>query len=91
MALENIPDPIESIDIIAKTGILKIESENLEVTLRNHKTLNLQPKESIFGLEISPDSAKVTFDTKKLKEQNKPINTKDILDRAIGEYFQEPS
>lgn len=91
MSLENLPDPKEAIDIIAKAGYLKIESEDLEISLKNHKTVNIQPKNTILGLEVSPDSAKVTFDTKKLKEPVKPLNTSEILDQAIEEYFQESS
>jgi hypothetical protein len=89
MTIENLPDPKKSIDIIARSGYLKIETEDLEVSLKNHKTINLQPKDTIFGLEVSPDSAKVTFDTKKLREQPKPINTQEILDRAIEDYLEE--
>jgi hypothetical protein len=91
MPLENLPDPKEVVDIIAKAGYLKIESENLEVSLKNHKTINIQPKNTIFGMEVSPDSAKITFDTKKLKEPVKPLNTSEILDQAIENYFQESS
>lgn len=89
MTLENLPNPKESIDIIARVGYLKVENEDLEISLKNHKTINIQPKESIFGLELSLDSAKVTFDTKKLRELPKPINTEEILDQALEEYFQE--
>ena len=89
MTLENLPDPKEAIDIAARAGYLKIESEDLEISLKNHKTVNIQPKNTIFGLEISTDTAKVTFDTKKLNEPLEPINTSEILDRAIEEYFQE--
>lgn len=91
MSIENLPDPKEAIDILAKSGFLKIETEDLEIYLKNHKTINLQPKDTIFGLEVSPDSAKVTFDTKKLREPTKPINTQEILDRAIDEYLEESS
>lgn len=89
MTLKNLPDPKEVVDIIAKSGYLKIESEDLDISLKNHKTINIQPKESIFGLEVSPNSAKITFDTKKLREPPKPINTQEILDQAIENYFQE--
>ena len=91
MTLENLPDPKEAIDIIAKSGYLKIETEDLEISLKNHKTINVQPKDTIFGLEVSPNSAKVTFDTKKLRAPPKPINTQEILDQAIENYFQESS
>ena len=89
MTLENLPDPKEVVDIIAKAGYLKIESEDLDISLKNHKTINTQLKNSIFGLEVSPDSAKITFDTKKLREPSKPLNTSEILDQAIENYFQE--
>ncbi len=91
MSIENLPDPKEAIDILAKSSFLKIETEDLEISLKNHKTINLQPKGTIFGLEVSPDSAKVTFDTKKLREPPEPINTQEILDRAIEEYLEESS
>lgn len=91
MTIENLPDPKEAIDIVARAGYLKIESKDLEVSLKNHKTVNIQPKNTVFGLEVSPDSVKVTFDTKKLKEPPKPINTEEILDQALEEYFQESS
>jgi hypothetical protein len=91
LTIENLPDPKEAIDILAKSGYLKIETEDLEISLKNHKTINLQPKDTIFGLEVSHDSAKVTFDTKKLREPSEPINTKEILDSALEEYYKESS
>jgi hypothetical protein len=89
MSIENLPDPKEAIDILARIRYLRIENKDLEISLKNHKTLNIQPKDTILGLEVSPDSAKVTFDTKKLREPPKPINTQEILDRAIEKYLEE--
>lgn len=91
MTIENIPDPKKAVDIIARTGYLKIENEDLEISLKNHKTISIQPKDNIFGLELSLDSAKVTFDTRKIKQPSKPINTSEILDQAIEQYEEESS
>ena len=79
------------IDTLAGVRYLRIENQDLEISLKNHKTLNIQPKDTILGLEVSPDSAKVTFDTKKLREPSKPINTQEILDDALEQYFKESS
>ena len=89
MTIHNLPDPKKAVDIIARAGYLKIENEDLEISLKNHKTISIQPKGNIFGLELSLDSAKITFDTRKLKQPSKPINTKEILDQAIEQYEQE--
>jgi hypothetical protein len=89
MDLHNTPNIKKIVDIAANAEYLKIETDNLELGLKSSDTLSIQPKDTVFGLEISPESAKITFDTSKLKDQKKSINSKELLDSAIKDYFEQ--
>jgi hypothetical protein len=90
--MENLPDEKEVVDIIAKSGYLKVEDENLKITLESHNTVNIQPKGTIFGAKIKVDDNKVTptltFDTRKLNQPKKNINPKDIVDEALNDFWE---
>ena len=89
MKLNNTPNLKKIVDIAANAEYLTVESNNVEFGLKSTDTLSIQPKDTIFGLEVSTDSAKITFDTTKLKNKSIPINSKEILDRAIEDYLDQ--
>ena len=89
MKLNNTPNLKKIVDIAANAEYLTVESNNVEFGLKSTDTLSIQPKDTIFGLEVSTDSAKITFDTTKLKNKSIPINSQEVLDRAIEEYFEQ--
>lgn len=93
MSIENLPeDPEDIIDIAAKAGYLKVETDIGEIKLNSHNQIELQPKGTIFGAKIKVDqngntTPTLTFDTKKLRDPKKQINPKEILDTALEDFF----
>lgn len=92
--MNNIPNKEEVVDILGSIDVLKIESERIEISLDKHNQINIQPKETPIGLKIEVDSSSniiptITFDTKKIKESKKEINSKEIIDNAIEKYLNE--
>lgn len=93
--MENLPDkPEDIIDIASKAGYLKVENEDISVSLESHNKLNIQPKGTIFGAKIKVEdngsiTPTLTFDTKKLREPKKDIDPEQILDDALEEYWNE--
>ena len=85
-------DPKEVIDLVAKSGYLKVENEELSISLESHNQVNIQPKGTPLGAKIRVEESgdvtpMITFDTKKLREPRKEINTTEILDKALEDYF----
>ena len=93
--MENIPDkPEDIIDIVSRAGYLKVENEDLSISLEAHNKVNIQPKGTIFGAKIKVEdngsiTPTLTFDTKKLREPKKDIDPEQILDDALEEYWNE--
>ena len=92
--MDNLPDEKDTLDIVAKSGYLKVENEDLSISLEVHNQVNIQPKESIFGTKVKVEddgsiTPTLTFDTKKLREPRKNIDPEQILDDALEEYFNE--
>ena len=90
--MDNLPDEKGAIDIIAKSGYLKVENEDLSISLEAHNQINIQPKGNIFGAKIKVEdngsiTPTLTFDTKKLREPKKNIDPEQMLDDALEEYF----
>lgn len=91
--MENLPDkPEDIIDIASRAGYLKVENEDLSISLEAHNQVNIQPKGTIFGAKIKVEdngtiTPTLTFDTKKLREPRKDINVKELLDDAIENYL----
>ena len=90
--MDNLPDEKGTLDIIAKSGYLKVENEDLSISLEAHNEVNVQPKGSIFGAKVKVEddgsiTPTLTFDTKKLREPKKNIDAKQMLDDALEEYF----
>ncbi len=94
--MNNLPeDPEEIIDVIAKTQYLKVENELGEIKLEAHNQINLQPKGTPLGMKLKVEETgditpTITFDTKKLREPSKVIDTKQIVDKALEDY-ENPS
>ena len=87
-------EPEDIIDLISKTECLKINTELGEIKLEAHNRINIQPDETLFGIEIEVEESgdvtpTLTFDTKKLREPRKNIDVKKILDDALEDYLNE--
>jgi hypothetical protein len=90
--MNNFPEePEEIIDVIAKTQYLKVENELGEIKLEAHNQVNLQPKGTPLGMRLKVEETgditpTITFDTKKLRESNNVIDSKQIVDQALEDY-----
>ena len=87
-------NPEEVIDLVAKTGYLKVEDEELSISLDSHNQVNIQPKGTPLGAKLRVEESGditpiITFDTKKLREPRKEINPVEMLDKAIEDYLNE--
>jgi hypothetical protein len=91
--MSNLPeDPKDIIDLVSKTEYLKINSELGEIKLEAHNQVNIQPKGTPLGMKLKVEQTgdvtpTLTFDTKKLKEPIKKINSSEIVDNAIEDYM----
>jgi hypothetical protein len=94
--MNNLPEePEEIIDVAAKTHYLKVENELGEIKLEAHNQVNFQPKGTPLGMKLKVEETgditpTITFDTKKLREPSKIIDTKQIVDKALEDY-ENPS
>ena len=94
MSIENLPEePEEIVDIAAKAGYLKVENELGEIKLNSHNSVEIQPKGTPFGAKVKVNNdgsitPTLTFDTKKLREPKKNIDTKQLLDDAIDDFWE---
>ena len=95
MSIENLPEePEEIIDIVAKTGYLKVKTELGDIKLNSHNSVEIQPKGTPFGAKVKVENdgsitPTLTFDTKKLQEPKKNIDTKQLLDDAIDDFWEQ--
>ena len=95
MSIENLPEePEEIVDIAAKAGYLKVETDIGEIKLNSHNSVEIQPKGTPFGAKIKVNNdgsvtPTLTFDTKKLREPKKNIDTSKMLDDAINDFWEE--
>ena len=93
--MNNLPEePEDIVDLVSKTECLKINTELGEIKLEAHNRINIQPDETLFGIEIEVEESgdvtpTLTFDTKKLREPKKNIDVKKILDDALEDYLNE--
>ena len=94
MSIENLPqEPEEIVDIVAKAGYLKVENDFGEIKLNSHNSVEIQPKGTLFGAKVKVNNDGsltpiLTFDTKKLREPKKNIDTKQLLDDAINDFWE---
>lgn len=95
MSIENLPqEPEDIIDIASKAGYLKVETELGEIKLNSHNSVEIQPKGTPFGAKVKVNddgslTPTLTFDTKKLREPRKNIDTKKMLDDAIDDFWEQ--
>ena len=95
MSIENLPqDQNDILDIAAKAGYLKVKTEVGDIKLNSHNSVEIQPEGTPFGAKIKVNNdgsitPTLTFDTKKLKEPRKNIDTKSILDDAINDFWEQ--
>ena len=95
MPLENAPqEPEDNVDIIAKAGYLKVESDIGEIKLNSHNSVEVQPEGTIFGAKVKVGengniTPTLTFDTKKMRDPRKQIDAKQMLDDALEDFLNE--
>lgn len=91
---ENLPqEPEKIVDIASKAEYLKVDTNLGEVKLNSHNSVELQPDGTIFGTKIKVEengniTPTLTLDIKKLKESKKNIDTKQLLDDAIDDFWE---
>lgn len=91
---ENLPqEPEKIVDIASKAEYLKVDTNLGEVKLNSHNAVELQPDGTIFGTKIKVEESgnitpTLTLDTKKLRESKKNIDTKQLLDDAIDDFWE---
>lgn len=95
MSIENAPqEPEDIVDIAAKAGYLKVQTDFGEIKLNSHNSVEIQPNGTPFGAKVKVNNdgsvtPTLTFDTKKLREPKKNIDTKKMLDDAIDDFWKE--
>jgi hypothetical protein len=91
---ENLPqEPEKIVDIAAKVDYLKVDTEIGNVKLNSYNSVEVQPDGTIFGTKIKVEESgnitpTLTFDTKKLRGPKKNIDTKQLLDDAIDDFWE---
>jgi hypothetical protein len=97
MSISNLPDDNEEIvDLVARAGYLKITTDVGEVKLNSHNEVEIQPKGTLFGAKIKVEengsiTPTLTFDTKKLRDKKKELDTQKLLDDALEDFWNEQS
>lgn len=92
--MENSPDSTRDVvDILAKAGYLKAENDKVKVSLDSANTLNVQPKGTPFGAKIKVEkdgslTPTLTFDTKKLRDKPNYVPPKDLVDKALEDFWE---
>jgi hypothetical protein len=95
MSIENLPEePEDIVDIIAKAGYLKIQTDIGDIKLNSHNSVEVQPNGTPFGVKIKVEESgnitpTLTFDTKKMRDPRKQIDAKQMLDDALKDFLNE--
>lgn len=95
MSVENFPDSENDVvDIVAKAGYLKASNDKVEVSLESIDTINIQPKNTIFGAKVKMEddgslTPMLTFDTKKLRDKNSRIDIEGTVDDALRNFWDD--
>jgi hypothetical protein len=95
MSIENLPEePEEIVDIAAKAGYLKVETDIGVIKLNSHNQIEVQPKGTPFGAKVKVEengniTPTLTFDTKKMREPKKKIDAKQMVDDALEDFLDE--
>jgi len=80
MSIENLPEePEDIVDIAAKAGYLKVETDIGDIKLNSHNQIEENGN-------ITPT---LTFDTKKMREPKKKIDAKQMVDDALEDFLDE--
>ena len=93
MSIENLPEePEDIVDIIAKAGYLKVQTDIGDIKLNSHNSFEVQPKGTPFGAKVKVENdgsvtPTITFDTKKLRDPKKQIDAKKMLDDALEDFL----
>lgn len=94
MSIDNLPEePEEIVDIVAKAGYLKVKTDIGDIKLNSHNSVEIQPKGTPFGAKVKVENdgsltPTITFDTKKLREPKKNIDTNKMLNDAIDDFWE---
>jgi hypothetical protein len=94
MSIDNLPEePEDIVDIAAKAGYLKVKTDIGDIKLNSHNSVEIQPKGTPFGAKVKVENdgsvtPTLTFDTKKLREPKKNIDTNKMLDDAIDDFWE---
>ena len=85
-------DTNDALDIIAKAGYLKVETDIGDIKLNSYNSVEIQPDGTIFGTKIKVEengniTPTLTLDTKKLREPRKNIDAKQMLDDALEDFL----
>ena len=95
MSIENLPEePEDIVDIAAKAGYLKVETDIGDIKLNSHNQIEVQPKGTPFGAKVKVEengniTPTLTFDTKKMREPKKKIDAKQMVDDALDDFLDE--
>ena len=95
MSIENLPEePEDIVDIAAKAGYLKVETDIGVIKLNSHNQIEVQPKGTPFGAKVKVEengniTPTLTFDTKKMREPKKKIDAKQMVDDALEDFLDE--
>jgi len=90
---ENLPqEPEKIVDIASKAEYLKVDTNLGEVKLNSHNQIEVQPEGTLFGTKVKVEengnvTPTLTFDTKKMRESKKQIDTKQMLDDALEDFL----
>jgi hypothetical protein len=94
MSIENLPEePEEIVDIVARVGYLKVQTDIGDIKLNSHNSVEIQPKGTPFRAKVKVENdgsltPTITFDTKKLREPKKNIDTNKMLNDAIDDFWE---
>lgn len=97
MSIKDTPqEPEDLINIAAKAEYLKVDTKIGEVKLNSYNSVEIQPDGTIFGAKIKVEedgniTPTLTFDTRKLNEPKKNIDTNKMLDDAINDFWEQQS
>ena len=94
MEIHGLPeDEKDVVDILGKAGYLKAENDKIKVSLDSANTLNIQPKGTPFGAKVRVEqdgsvTPTLTFDTKKLRDKPNYVPPKDVVDKALEDFWE---
>jgi hypothetical protein len=94
MSINNLPDDEKDlVNIAARAGYLKVDTEIGEIKLNSYNQIEVQPEGTIFGAKVKVEqngsiTPTLTFDTKKLRDSKKHIDPKDIIDSALENFLE---